>query len=153
MTSEFLVNTDTGSGLLSDSTKPIHEPMSTHHHCLWPSGIHFRVMFTWILKIAIKKLCLKFVHWKWQPYLPGDNELTVKVLWYLMRVQLCFWKMFPGQKKRIEDNLNSLRAENLKTKCPSHWGITLVQVLAVACSVWSHYMNQCWIIVSWTLRK
>ena len=38
-------------------------------------GIHFKVMFTWILKISITKFHLKFTHFKPQPHLPEDNEL------------------------------------------------------------------------------
>ena len=32
-------------------------------------------------------------------------------------------------------------------------GSSLVQVMVVTCSVPSHYMNQCWIIVNWTCRN
>ena len=39
-------------------------------------SIHSRVSFTWILKISIAKLRLKFTHLRSQPYLLEDNELT-----------------------------------------------------------------------------
>ena len=39
------------------------------------SGIHSRVMFTWILEISVPKLCLKFVHMKSKPHFLGDYEL------------------------------------------------------------------------------
>ena len=35
------------------------------------SGIHSRVMFTWVHK----EMCLKFTYSKSEPHLPGDNEL------------------------------------------------------------------------------
>ena len=41
------------------------------------SGIHSRVMFTWILEITIPKLCLKFTHLKARPPLSGDNKSHV----------------------------------------------------------------------------
>ena len=44
----------------------------------WSSGIHSRVMFTWIIHILILRLCLKLTHLKSQPHLPGDNELNLK---------------------------------------------------------------------------
>ena len=40
-------------------------------------GIHYRVMFTWMLKIAIQKLCFEFTHFKTQPHLPNDKELKL----------------------------------------------------------------------------
>ena len=40
------------------------------------SGIHSMVMSTWMLKISINKLHLKFTHLKLQPHLPGNNELN-----------------------------------------------------------------------------
>ena len=32
-------------------------------------------------------------------------------------------------------------------------GSALIQIMAVACSAPSHYLNQCWLIIIWTLRN
>ena len=47
------------------------------------AGIHSGVMFTWLLKISIPKLCLNFTHLKPQPHLSGTNELIRKSTWTL----------------------------------------------------------------------
>ena len=43
---------------------------------LRPGPVHSRVTFTWMLKISILKLHLKFSHLKSQPLIPGNNEST-----------------------------------------------------------------------------
>ena len=47
------------------------------------SSIHPRVMFTWILKISIPKLCSKFTDLKLKPHFLGNNELIRQsfILW------------------------------------------------------------------------
>ena len=47
------------------------------------AGIHSGVMFTWLLKISIPKLCLNFTHLKPQRHLSGTNELIRKSTWTL----------------------------------------------------------------------
>ena len=71
------VNIGSDNGLLSDGTKPLPEPILIYHQ--WSP-----LAFTWwqfqkeILKISINEMCFKFINLKFQPDLPGANELNPK---------------------------------------------------------------------------
>ena len=73
-----------------------------HHAITWTnvdlpsarsSGVHSWVMFTWILKISIPKLCMEFAYLKSQPYLSGKNDYRlsrVRCTWHLSTVATNF---------------------------------------------------------------
>ena len=42
------------------------------------SAIHSGAIFTGILEISVPQLHLKFIHFKSQPHMPGDNELIIQ---------------------------------------------------------------------------
>ena len=64
---------------------PVHVMAWWHEAITWTnlnlpsrsSSIHSRVMLTRILNVSIPMLCLKCTDLKWQPHLPGHNELTI----------------------------------------------------------------------------
>ena len=70
------------------------------------AGIHFLVMFTWILETSIP-MCFKFPHLKSQPHRLGDSELT------------CNCNYTPHTTKLLGGILVSLRPSVRLSVCPS----------------------------------
>ena len=58
MASAILVNTNSGNGLLLDGTKPLSEPVLTHHELII-SGSHLTTILQEAFKITIHKMSLK----------------------------------------------------------------------------------------------
>ena len=74
---------------IESGPRPLLEPVLTYHQQR-SCGIHSRVMFTYILKISISKLCLKFTYLNSQPHLPGSNELTHPgLVWHIFIMKRC----------------------------------------------------------------
>ena len=63
-------------------TAPNHQLNNDELSSIRFSGIHSAVNFTWLSKISIHRLYLKFIHLKWQPHTPWDNELISIALGY-----------------------------------------------------------------------
>ena len=71
----IMVNIGLSNGLLPDGPKPLPEPILAYHQGDLVAFIRGQ-QFSWILKISIPKVCLKFIHLKSQSYLSGVSVLT-----------------------------------------------------------------------------
>ena len=134
MATEIWVNIGSGNGLLPDGTMPLPEPMLTDH--LWSSVAFISVQF--------HKTCL--------------NHQSLKSVWKLQH-KISF--KFPrGQWVK---HCYNVRFQYLEHQLPcehlTHWGLvtpygdkrswsTLAQVMACCLTAPSHYLNQCWLIIS-----
>ena len=93
-----MVNTGSGDGLLPKCTQPFPEPMS--------SGIHSRVMLTWILKTSIRN-CVSYLHiWNQAISSRGQFELITlycRCLQTLNKLQGSTYPitLLPGASKTI----------------------------------------------------
>ena len=75
MMSETLVKTGSGNGLLPDGIKQSPETVLSYLQYIALLSCQDDIC-TGMRKISILKLRLKFAHFKSQPHLSGDNELT-----------------------------------------------------------------------------
>ena len=67
--------------MLPDVAKPLPEPMLTNHQ--WGhAAFTLRAISQEMIKICILDINFKIINLKWQPPLPGDNELTSFGHWW-----------------------------------------------------------------------
>ena len=77
MTTEILVNIDSGNGSLPDGTEPLPELMLTMDVDYQWSPVTFiiRAISQEMPQLSITKICLKITCLKFHPNFPGANEL------------------------------------------------------------------------------
>ena len=103
-------------------TKPLPEPMLAYCQ-LDPeeqTSMKFKIK---TYNFSFMKMHLKMLSAKWQPFCPGGDESSM--IWW---------------------DVNSLRPSD--AIWPHRSGSTLAQVMAFCPTTPSHYLNQCWLIIS-----
>ena len=121
----------------------------------------FRNKLSWNLNeisyIFIKENALKMLSLKWQPFCLTLNGVTHRglnkmtgLLWMIFLNKFSCMKI----QLKFDDDLALLGAGPVNSLWPSDaiWrqksGSTLTQVMACCLKVPSHYLNQCWLIIS-----
>ena len=75
MATSIPINIGSDNGSLPEGTKPLPEAILTYHQ--YGPVAFTRGQFHWIWSsYQITEFCMRIKYLKWQPHLPGDNELT-----------------------------------------------------------------------------
>ena len=114
----------------------------------WQAWIHKKIMLAYILKVSMSQ-CRLYMNYKtnflkihlpdWQlslPFAVKKLDIYMILLAYIMAVK----------QKEYQSAVNSLRPSEAIWRHRS--GPTLVQVMACCLTAPSHYLNQCWLIIS-----
>ena len=105
-----------------------------------PRWTNFSESLIEILTFSFKKMGLKLLTAKWRPF-----RLNLNVLIWPPEIIVL---QFPSIDKRVSESMiiNSLGPSD-SIWCWRSWS-TLVQVMACCLTAPSHYLNQCWLLIS-----
>ena len=111
-----------------------------------PQGTNFSEMLIEIHTFSFKKIHLKMSSGKWRPFCLGLNVLNKLCLREVKRSATCRSLYSWWVDLLTVWMFNSLWPSD--TIWPHKSGSTLAQVMACCLTAPSHYLNQCWLIIS-----